>query len=397
MIRSHYDAVVLGGGPAGLAAALALRRRAEVSVLVVDGGSRECERVGESAPPDLLVVLGQLGLTQRFRAAGHAPCPGYASLWGSARVGHNDFILNPMGPAWRLNRRRFDGMLADAALELEVTLRWRTRLLRTRPADAAEGGGHHLWLALEDGSQVSVHASWVIDATGAGAHFARAVGARRRVDDQLFALVRFSPLRGGSMTMQALLEAVREGWWYTARLPDERVITMLVTERDTVRRMKAEGPRAWSKALEDTSLVGATLAGLSLDDDGEVRLGGAHRVVSISSSVLDVQEGAGWSAVGDAASSYDPIAAQGVYKALAEGVTVGRRVADRLRGDGPSRPRPPLDIQTRFHDYNRNRAYLYGLERRWPDAPFWRARRERTLQALRAAPLEGGTVQELRT
>ncbi len=346
----------------------------------------ERERIGESAPPDLLVPLGQLGLAQRFRSAGHAGCPGNASLWGSARVGYNDFILSPMGPAWRLNRRLFDRMLADAVEELGISLLWRTRFLQTRPAEVSEGGGHHLRLSLEDGSEATVHARWVIDATGANAHFARAVGARRRVDDQMFALARFSSIRGGSMTMQTLLEAVRDGWWYTAHLPDERVITMFVTDRDTVLRLKAQGSDAWESALAATSLIGPTLAGLSLDNSAEERIGGAQHVVSISSSSLDTLEGEGWSAVGDAAASYDPIAAQGVYKAVSDGVAVGWRVAELLRlGPFLSAPEAsPLTLRTRarFHDYSRNRAYLYGLERRWPDAPFWRSRQERAAKAL---------------
>ena len=35
-------------------------------------------------------------------------------------------------------------------------------------------------------------------------------------------------------------------------------------------------------------------------------------------------------------------------------------------------------IAARFEDYVRNRNYFYDLEARWPDAPFWRHRRERT-------------------
>ncbi len=386
MIQPRYDAVVLGGGPAGLAAAIALRRQADVSVLVAEGSGAQRERVGESAPPDLLVPLDQLGLSQRFRAAGHAACPGSMSVWGGERVGYNDFILSPMGPAWRLNRRRFDRMLRDAAEELDVTVRWNTRFLQTRPAEVSEGGGHHLLLSLEDGSEAWVRASWVIDATGANAHFARAAGARQLVDDQLLALVRFSNIRAGAMTFQTLLEAVRDGWWYSARLPDDRVITMFVTERDVLLRMRSEGGLAWTRALSATSLIGPTLAGLELDAGAEGRVGGAQQVLPIYSSRLDIPEGVGWSAVGDAASSYDPIAAQGVYKALCDGVAAGRRVASLLRSGRPSialEAAPAVSrARARFRDYSRNRAHLYSLERRWPESSFWRSRQERAARTL---------------
>jgi hypothetical protein len=41
-------------------------------------------------------------------------------------------------------------------------------------------------------------------------------------------------------------------------------------------------------------------------------------------------------------------------------------------------------VAARFDDYVRNRNYFYDLEARWPDAPFWKHRRERV--ALEAVP-----------
>jgi 2-polyprenyl-6-methoxyphenol hydroxylase-like FAD-dependent oxidoreductase len=385
MIGDHYHAVVLGGGPAGLAAALALRRQAEVSVLVVEAGTADRDRIGECAPADLLALLDQLGLTDRFIAAGHASSPGNASVWGAAQVDYNNAFLNPMGTAWRLDRRLFDRMLADAAAAARVEILWRTQFLRARSAGNTPGRGHHLQFALADGRVASTLARWVIDATGSHARFACAAGARMRVDDQMFALVRFSSIKSGSMTMQMLVEATRDGWWYAARLPNarlpgRRVVTMFVTDRDVLHRMTVEGCAAWEKSLASTTLIGPTLAELVLDHrPAECRTGGAHHVFPVCSSALDTRAGDGWIAAGDAASSYDPIA-QGLFKALADGVAAGQQVAQWIATGGA--PGDDTRSQAGFHDYNRTRAHLYGLERRWPDAPFWRTRQERAAAAL---------------
>ena len=177
------------------------------------------------------------------------------------------------------------------------------------------------------------------------------------------------------MTWQTLLEATRDGWWYAARLPGERVIAMFVTDRQGLRGMLQDG--AWDRALAGTSLIGPALGGLALRWDR-----GASRVHPVCSSVLDRTEGDRWTAAGDAASSYDPIAAQGLHKALTDGLAAGRRAATTITGF-PAKA-PPDRVRARYRDYCLNRRHLYDLERRWPDAPFWSVRRERAEAAVRA-------------
>jgi hypothetical protein len=56
--------------------------------------------------------------------------------------------------------------------------------------------------------------------------------------------------------------------------------------------------------------------------------------------------------------------------------------SDRLAGDSGDTAR------ARFAAYNAERAYLYGLEQRFADAPFWEARRLATARALCTAPAD---------
>ena len=368
-----FDAVVLGAGPAGLATALALRQRVPVSVLVVDAGRPERDRVGETAPPGLLPALERLGLAARFCDAGHLPCPGTASIWGRDRVGYNDFVLDPMGPAWRLDRPRFDRMLAAAAEESGAALRWRTRFDGREPGD---GGPlpHRLRLrSAEDGDYV-VRARCVVDATGPGARFARAMGARRSVDDRLVAAVRFGPAADGTATLQTLLEAVPEGWWYGARIPGDRAIVMFVTDQVGFRRLRADGTAALDAALAATSLVRQVASSTTAGD--------TWTVLPVYASALDRCAGDGWVAVGDAAASYDPVAGQGVYKALAGAIAGAELVHALLDGLPPVVASAPA-LDEEVAEYRRNRAHVYGSEGRFPGAPFWEARRERTALAVR--------------
>ncbi len=89
--------------------------------------------------------------------------------------------------------------------------------------------------------------------------------------------------------------------------------------------------------------------------------------------------GRDWVAVGDAAWSCDPLTAQGITKALADGIAAAEALADRWRGAGCE---ALASYQTasfaRFTANLRLRAALYDAEARWPDALFWRKRRSTT-------------------
>lgn len=79
----------------------------------------------------------------------------------------------------------------------------------------------------------------------------------------------------------------------------------------------------------------------------------------------------GW----NAASAYEPVSAQGIVKALCDSEAAADAVTGFLAGMGEA---PLLAYQdavfARFRDYLRLRLHLYGLERRWPQSPFWRNR-----------------------
>jgi flavin-dependent dehydrogenase len=232
-------------------------------------------------------------------------------------------------------------------------------------------GGHLIRFSSAGQGSFVAAAGCVVDATGPGAYFARAVGARREVDDRLFALVRLGPAAEGQATLQTLIEAVAEGWWYGARTPGDRAVVMFVTDRSGLRRFRAGGPRAFDAALTATSLVRSVAS-----PDGVF----TRAVLPVYSSALDRRAGDRWIAVGDAAASYDPIAGQGVYKALADGLAVAEQV-QALIEERPGSAVDPPGRDGAVAEYRRNRAHLYRLETRFPGAPFWKTRRARAAQA----------------
>jgi len=81
-----------------------------------------------------------------------------------------------------------------------------------------------------------------------------------------------------------------------------------------------------------------------------------------------------WLAVGDAAAALDPLAAQGIYKALMDAADATKTIAAAVGRSEPPPWRYSDRVAARFEDYLANRAHLYGLEQHWTSAPFWRQR-----------------------
>ncbi len=363
-LNPKYDVVILGGGPSGLTTALTIARHSDLSVLVVEAQAPQQERIGENCPPNVLVLLEGLGLLERFRQEGHGICPGYASMWGTPRPGYNDFIVSPYGPSWRLDRKKFDWMLAEAASRAGVTFAWSHRF---HSLENAQKGFRLMLTGPTNKNPFPIEAGFVVDATGSKARFAAAMGIEKDIQDQLFATVRFAQIASGDISDQVHIESTPWGWWYTTLLPDRRLVTMMVTELEGLHALRLEEMKGFDAAVQATQFVGAALQSLRLNDP-------TFHTWPIYSGILPSVCGDNWIAVGDAASSFDPVAAQGIYKGMEDGYRAGQMIAQHFQGIEFPRTKYQQTILKRYEAYLKNRAHVYGLERRWPEMAFWKNR-----------------------
>jgi flavin-dependent dehydrogenase len=367
--------VVAGGGPAGAAAALALARGGR-GVLLLDDAPPGAFRVGEALPPAGRRLLRELGVLDRFLADGHLPCHGNLSSWGSPALHATDFFFSLDGHGWQLDRARFDALLRDAARAAGAVVRSGTRMSGAEPDG---DGGWRLALSEGGGAAEEVRCDWLVDATGRRAAVARRQGAARLSDDALVAFhARFRPAREGDRDGRTLIEAVPDGWWYTALVPSGERVVAFLTDADL-----ADRPALLTEDGFARRLAGAEHVRAALDAFG-FRMHGRPRGADAGSARLDRFAGPGWLAAGDAAVSYDPLSSQGIRTALYTGMRAGQALCAHLDGDGGALDGYARMLEDVHRAYVGHRAEFYADERRWADRPFW-ARRHAWVARLAGA------------
>ncbi|ATB45430.1 tryptophan 7-halogenase [Corallococcus macrosporus] len=368
MSESSCDVAIIGGGPAGAAMAVALRDKAPfLSVTVVERTAYDAPRLGETLPPDVRLPLSRLGVWGSFLRDGHLASRGTSACWGQAEPGFHDTLMSPWGSAWHLDRARFDERLSLEAV------RQGARVLRTTTLLSAEAlgrDGYLLHLARAKSGPSTLRARFVVDASGWKAPFASARGARRLVSDRCFAVYgAFTLPDDATFPTYALVEACPEGWWYSALLPNRRVVVALIGDGDSLRGLRWATPEPWLALLKQAPVTHARLDVCDFTSEPLV-------AVPVLVGQLDRMQGEQWLAVGDAACTYDPLSSQGITKALDSALLAADALERYLRGDLEALQTYEATLNERFQEHQRTRGAYYRQEQRWPQAPFWRNRWE---------------------
>jgi flavin-dependent dehydrogenase len=352
-LANFFDVAVIGAGPAGAATALCLSKLGW-RVVVNDCASLDRARLGETLPPETNPVLQRFGIRDAFLEQSPLPVPGVISRWGSASPAVTDFVGNPYGSGWHIDRRRFDAMLCHAAqasgatVLLGQTLYWSKDQNRWRAGELA--------------------ARCLVNATGrTGLSLDRELGTER--EDTLLAAVFRGICARNDEDARTWIESAPAGWWYSALLPDRKTITMFFTGAEIYRA----GGISFAEQLAYAPLT------LSRLRNGDARVA---RVAYAPSGIATSISGPTWLAVGDSASSYDPLSGRGIYKALCHAEVASEAIDAWLRGDcDPSSAAEEAmsgyvaRVRRDYNLYTVQRQGFYASELRWPDQPFWRRRR----------------------
>ncbi len=159
------DVLIVGGGPAGLATALAARQQG-LRAVVVDSAAPPIDKAcGEGLMPDSLEVLQQLGVT--LDPSKYVPFQGIRFIGEISRVE----AVFPFGTGAGVRRVTLHETLVEHAAEAGVHMAWQQRVSNVRDSYAyvndhpvsfrwivgADGGNSIMrrWAALDAGEKVS--------------------------------------------------------------------------------------------------------------------------------------------------------------------------------------------------------------------------------------------------
>ena len=317
---------ILGGGPAGLATALALRKYG-FDVTVLEATSYNSYRAGEHIIAESLPFIEALQIPGRIIENNSIRCYAVDSVWGGNKLHTRDSIFNVYGEGFLLSRPALDRELAAYVQSQEVDLKVNAKVKSLGFED-----GRWLVNYLSKIGIETLTVDFLIDATGKNSQFAAALGAKKYRYDNLIGITSFfkpkedKPVQNGVI----LVEAVENGWWYSTVLQDDTLVAMFMTDGNLLNK---------PVSLEENFQAFIDLSKRTKGILNNYRRVGKARAVSAISQIQSKLVGERYLAVGDAAWSVDPLSSQGIFKAITMGTKAAEAVQAYFAND-------PLALQT---------------------------------------------------
>jgi len=295
------DILIVGGGPAGCAAAITARK-AGLDVVLLEARATPVCVPGETLHPGIESIFAHLGIRDRICAAGFHRQRGIWVEWGAPRV-FEPYGDDTNGPwlGFQVDRAKFSALLLDAVRARGVSVLQSHRaicILRERERVIGVGT-----------TEGELRARWVIDAGGGRHWLANQLGLKvERYSPPLVA--RF----GWHKAIQVAsndpsLSACCDGWDWEAPINSDRIAWCKLRIL----------PHA--KPSQGTSLKKSAVQGTTVNAACDVTWRRVPRCA-----------GAGYFMLGDAAAVLDPASSHGVLRAIMSGIKAAHAIVEIFRG-----------------------------------------------------------------
>jgi menaquinone-9 beta-reductase len=364
---SDYDAIIIGGGPAGSAAAISLAQRGARVLLLEEKRMPRGKLCGEFITPECFPSLERLGVMDRMLAAGSQKITRVSLITakGKSVQTHISNISNDAPWAMSLSRARFDQILFDRAREAGAEC-LEGIAVRSCVYDAQVPTGVEA-LSLADGKQVSFRARLIIDASGRNSRLM--LGRRERVAGHRGS--RLYALKAHFENVEPVSEAVElfffpQGYGGLARVEEGLVNLCFIVDERTLKTAGGDPLRVIATSLMNNRLARDRMQAAKV-------VGKWHSAGPLTFGRKRLARD-GIIAIGDASGMIDPFTGTGIQIALRTGELAAEAICETMgasvEGRAPQAPPSASMIDSVLSCYSRryerefnNRMKTAGLLR----------------------------------
>jgi flavin-dependent dehydrogenase len=333
---SHYDAIVIGGGPAGSTAAAVLAAKGR-RVMVLEKEKFPRYHIGESLLPYGYFTLERIGVLDRMKASHFTKKYSVQFVGASGRASVPFYFFQQLeheaSMTWQVLRSEFDQLLLDNAREKGAEV---IEEITARELIQQDGAVAGVKAVTKDGETREFRAPITIDATGRDAFAVTRNGWKVR-DPYLNKIAVWTYYKGalrdpgldeGATTVAYVPE---KGWFWYIPLADDIVSVGVVAEKDYLYRDANDLPTIFHNQVKKNAWIERHLAaGVQ---------SGPYRVTGEFSYRSRYCAADGLVLAGDAFGFLDPVFSSGVFLALRSGELVGDAVEAALAAGDVSAPR----------------------------------------------------------
>jgi flavin-dependent dehydrogenase len=325
----HFDAVIIGAGPAGCACATVLAQHGR-KVLVLEREKFPRYHIGESLIPFTYPSLERLGLIPKLRASGFVKKYSVQFVSPSGRASqpfyfYNRYDRDSIAQTWQVLRSEFDCLVVDNTRETGAEVREETEVL-----EFLKEGDRVVGVQARDkaGRLFEVRAPVTVDATGREA-MAATRHAWRRGDPKLNKVAvwtyydgakRDEGIDAGATTVAFI---PNKGWFWYIPQHNNRVSVGVVSDGKYLCRDGVKDPKAiFQREIPQNKWIESHLAGGVCTEEYWLTAEYTFRSEYCATDGLLL--------VGDAYGFLDPVFSSGLMLAFKSGVLAGDAIHQAL-------------------------------------------------------------------
>ena len=390
------DIIVIGGGPAGSAAATMLARQGW-KVVLLEREHFPRAHVGESLLPASIPILEELGVLPAVEALGFVKKLGATMVWGRDREPWSWFFgeTNRRYPhSYQVWRPTFDHLLLDnaAANGVDVRQGWRVTEVSLTQQYHHSGESRNpdcikserierkqsvpsIVCVDDSGHRQTIAARFVVDASGQNGLLGRQLDLRRW-DDSFRNLAVYAYYEGAQRLpppadTNIFIESYTHGWLWTIPLhTGQASVGAVVDQRVGEERV---GQLGLEQFLDEQLAQAPHTAGMLAKAK---RVSGPF-IVKDWSYACEHIAGDGYVLAGDSACFIDPLFSSGVHLALMSGVLAAAYATTALRSPEMASAAAQVyqDLYMKEYHHFREMVRLFYSSNRTVESYFWEARR----------------------